>query len=275
MSIIDAHVHVWPPHGTQYPLAEGFTESDMAPPEFTPETLWGHCRPLGVSRVVLVQMSYYGTDNRYMTDVMESWGGAFGGIAVVDSSAEGLGDELARLRVLGVRGVRVQPDRAASESFLGDVKSRRLCGLCGELGIAVCPLADPDDLPAVLQAARAFPGTTFVVDHLGRVGCGRPIIEAHVQALCDLAAAPNCLTKVSAFYALGKARPPHHDLIPLIRRVWEAFGAERLMWGSDCPFQVVSETYADSLCLVREGLDFLSDADREALLGETAQRVFF
>jgi predicted TIM-barrel fold metal-dependent hydrolase len=62
----------------------------------------------------------------------------------------------------------------------------------------------------------------------------------------------------------------------MIRRVYEAFGPERLMWGSDSPYQVEKgHNYHDSISLVKERLDFLSAADREWLLRKTAQRVYF
>ncbi len=50
-----------------YPLAEGFTALDMQPRSFTAEELLSLCRPAGVGRVNLIQMSYYEFDNRYMT----------------------------------------------------------------------------------------------------------------------------------------------------------------------------------------------------------------
>jgi predicted TIM-barrel fold metal-dependent hydrolase len=81
--------------------------------------------------------------------------------------------------------------------------------------------------------------------------------------------------KVSAFYALGEKKPPHLDLAPLIKRVHEAFGPKRLMWGSDCPFQVQSETYSDSISLLRDHLDFLSTEDKEWMLHRTAEETFF
>jgi hypothetical protein len=56
---IDAHVHVWTPEVEKYPLARGYAVSDMRPPSFTPEQLFAHCRPEGVRRIVLIQMSYY------------------------------------------------------------------------------------------------------------------------------------------------------------------------------------------------------------------------
>ena len=90
-----------------------------------------------------------------------------------------------------------------------------------------------------------------------------------------LARNPNVCIKVSAFYALGSRNPPHHDLVPLIERVVDAFGPERVMWGSDSPYHVQDETYEDSIKLVRDKLDFLSASDRENILCKTAERVFF
>jgi predicted TIM-barrel fold metal-dependent hydrolase len=84
------------------------------------------------------------------------------------------------------------------------------------------------------------------------------------------------MVKVGAFYALGKKKAPYTDLAPLIEKVVSAFGVERCMWESDCPFQVVGgHTYKDSIDLVKSRLTFLSDGDREWLLRKTAERVFF
>jgi predicted TIM-barrel fold metal-dependent hydrolase len=60
---IDAHVHVWTADTARYPLAPGFAKADMSPPSFTPAELFRHCKPAGVRRVNLVQMSFYGCDN--------------------------------------------------------------------------------------------------------------------------------------------------------------------------------------------------------------------
>jgi predicted TIM-barrel fold metal-dependent hydrolase len=66
MDFIDAHVHVWTPDTVRYPLAPGFKKDDMKPASFTPEELFRHCKPAGVGRVNLIQMSFYGFDN-YLT----------------------------------------------------------------------------------------------------------------------------------------------------------------------------------------------------------------
>ena len=84
------------------------------------------------------------------------------------------------------------------------------------------------------------------------------------------------MVKVSAFYALGEKKAPYRDLADMIRRVYEAFGAERLMWASDCPYQVQGgHEYAASVELIERRLDFISKEDRGRILRDTAAGIFF
>ena len=65
-------------------------------------------------------------------------------------------------------------------------------------------------------------------------------------------------------------------MIPMIRRVVDAFGPQRLMWASDCPYQVQgNHDYDSSIALIRDRIDFLSDDDKQQMLRSTAERVFF
>jgi predicted TIM-barrel fold metal-dependent hydrolase len=275
MGHIDAHVHVWTDDLATYPICDEYTPADMQPPSFTADELLAHAYACGVDRIVLIQMSFYGFDNAYMLETIARRPETFRGVAIVDHRRGGLGEEMARLHAAGVRGFRVYQLARGGGAPLDTPEYEELCRRAGEMGMAVCALADPSLLPAVGRAARRYPQTTFVIDHLGRVGAGGRTDEGHVADLCALAACGNCLVKVSAFYALGLARPPHEDLVPLVRRVRDAFGADRLMWATDCPYQVQSESYADSLAVITEGLPFLSEGERHAMLEGTAARVFF
>ena len=143
-------------------------------------------------------------------------------------------------------------------------------------GLAMCHLIDPNYLPSVDRMCQRHPDTPVVIDHFGRIGIDGMIRARDLDNLCALAKHRNVSVKTSAFYALGNKQPPYNDLADMIRRVLDAFGPERLMWASDCPFQVEGEhTYQASIDLIRSGLDFLSTNDRQWLLRRTAERVFF
>ena len=140
----------------------------------------------------------------------------------------------------------------------------------------MCPLIGPDALPSVDRMCSRHPDTPVVIDHLARIGADGVTREADVKALCALAKHKNVNVKVSAFYALGRKQAPYTDLASLIRKVYDAYGAKRLMWASDSPFQVENgHRYDASIALIREGLSFLSSADREWILGRSAASVFF
>lgn len=273
---IDAHVHVWTPDVASYPLAEGYTVSQMKPASFTPEELFVHSRPNGVNRIVLIQMSFYGFDNRYMLDTMRRFPGVFSGVAVIDEHGADPGATMRELKREGVRGFRISPGRTAPAEWLASPGMSAMWRTGAEENLAMCPLIGPDALPALDDMCTRFPETPVVIDHFARIGADGQIRDEPLDALCRLARHPRVHVKVSAFYALGNKRPPYTDLAPMIRRVRDAYGAERLMWASDCPYQVgPGQNYADAIRLVREGLDFLTDTERASILRSTAERVFF
>ena len=275
MAYVDAHVHVWTDNVEKYPLADGYERAEMKPLTFLPEDILAHARPCGIERVVLVQMSYYGFDNSYMLEVMQTYEGVFSGIAVIDMQGERPDDEMRRLARLGVRGFRVQP-RGDVDYWLDGPDYERAFDCGADEGLAICPLINPDALPALTRMCERFPDTPVIIDHLCRIGASSPICEQEIEALCALARYPQVMVKASAFYALGAKREPYEDLVPLIERVYRSFGADRLMWASDCPYQVQGAyTYAASIALIEEHMNFLSNADRTQILGGTAERFFF
>lgn len=276
-SWIDAHVHVWTPNVEKYPLARGYAVSDMRPPSFTPEQLFAHTKREGVRRIVLIQMSYYQYDNSYMLDVMRAHPGTFSGVAIVDENAPDVAATMTQLVRQGVRGFRIYAGKERSLSaWIGSPGMATLWKTAGQLGVSVCPLINPDTLPLIDKMCEWYPDTSVVIDHFARIGMAGGVKEADLRDLTRLARHPKAHVKASAFYALGAKRPPYTDLAPLIRRVRDEFGPQRVMWASDCPFQVdPGHNYHDSIALIRDRLAFLTPQDKTWMLRGTAEKVFF
>jgi predicted TIM-barrel fold metal-dependent hydrolase len=276
---IDAHSHIWTPDIAHYPLAAKFQVSDMHPRSFTAQELLALCRPARVGRVNLIQMSYYEFDNRYMLDMIKLYPDRFVGTAIVDPLSDNPGRSMRELATRGVRAFRIQPHHGEQppSRWLLPAGYAAMFATASETGQALSCLIDPDGFAEVDRMCRRFPETTVIIDHLGRIGVGvaGTVNDIDVTALCKLAQHPKLYVKVGAFYALGKKKPPYTDLAPLIRRVVQAFGARRCMWESDCPFQVVNDRYSDSLALIRDHLDFLTNDDRDWLLFRTAEQTLF
>lgn len=273
---IDAHVHVWTDDFERYPLADGFSKDGIKPRRFTPDDLFAHCRPVGVDRIVLIQMNFYGYDNSYMLDCIREYSSVFSGVAQVDEHGTDPAAEMRRLNKLGVRGVRIYPQRRKSCGWLDVSGMQQMWRTAAEVQMAICPLIDTEELPAIDRMCRVFPDTRVVIDHFARIGVDGQFHADDIKNLCNLARHKNVYVKLSAFYALGVKRPPYTDVIPMIRTLVDAYGVQRLIWATDCPFQVEPpHNYTASLALIRDRLDFLSVADRQWLLQRTAASVFF
>ncbi len=268
--IIDAHVHVWTDDRQRYPRAAG--ERDYEPASFTPEQLFVHSKPAGVTKIVLIQMSFYRFDNSYLLDMMRAHPGVFGGVGIVDSNGPDPALAMKKLAEQGVRGFRIVSGGA---DWLASDGMRSMWRTGAATQLAMCALAKPDAFASLDRMCAQFPETPVVIDHFGRVGIDGTIRDAEIRQLCALARHRHVKVKASAFYALGRKKAPYRDLGEMFRKVFETFGPQRIMWASDCPFQVMGgHQYAPSIDFIRQ-MKPLSAEDREWLLGRTAEATFF
>jgi predicted TIM-barrel fold metal-dependent hydrolase len=277
MNYIDAHVHVWTDDTSHYPLAKGFKKEDMNPKRFTPADLFKHTKPASVNRINLIQMSFYGFDNRYMLDMIALYKGVFVGTAVIDPYGKAPDKEMTALAKKKVRAFRIHPQLSKEPvaRWLRPAGFGRMFAAGAKNNQAMSCLIAPDALPELERMCKKYPNTPVIIDHLCRIGLDGKVRDKDVAALCAMAKYKHVLVKVGAFYALGKKKPPYTDLAPLIQKVVKAFGARRCMWESDCPFQVAKHKYRDSLDLILKKLAFLTAEDKQWLLRKTAETFFF
>jgi predicted TIM-barrel fold metal-dependent hydrolase len=204
-------------------------------------------------------MSCYGADNSFMLAAMKNDPTVFSGIAIVDHRSSVLESELLRLAALGIRGLRIDQG-TEDDDWLISAEMQSLWSMAAKTKLAMCCLVNPRDLTKLMA----------------RIGMDGRIRDQDVHELCSLAKNAAVYVKVSAFYALGKRSHPYEDLAPMVESTFRAFGAQRLMWGSDAPFQVQSPfTYTGSLDFVEHHLPFLDTTAREWLLRKTAEGLFF
>ena len=273
---IDAHVHVWTPDVQKYPPAADMDKSKVKPDSFTPEELFAHCKPCGVERIVLIQMSFYKHDNSYMLDAIRRFPGTFAGVAIVDPTRRDTAYQMQQLAEQGCRGFRLAGWGPNPEQYFAEAGIAAMWHIGAEKNLNMGLLINADALPTVDKLCEKFPDTPVVIDHFSRVGISGEIKEDELANLCKLARHKKVAVKTSAFYALGKKQAPYTDLLPMIKRCYEAFGPDRLMWASDCPFQVENgHAYRPSIELIEKHADFLSADDRRKLLRDTAARIYF
>lgn len=274
---IDAHSHIWTRNLKNYPLANGKTVDDLDPPSFTTEELLKVAHQNGVGKVVLIAHNqFYRWDNSYMIDAAKQHPHAFRIVGMVDNMAPHPDVTMKKLLSHKVTGFRITPSVYGRDKWLDNPGMHAMWKMAAQTRQNMCCLINPEDLPTINSWCEQYAETPVVIDHFARIGIDGKMRKKDLDNLCRLARHQYVTVKISAYYALGKKQPPHTELIPMIQRLIDAFGVERLMWASDSPYQLVGDnSYSDSIKLISERMESLSAGDREWLLRKTAERVFF
>jgi L-fuconolactonase len=112
---------------------------------------------------------------------------------------------------------------------------------------------------------------TVVIDHMADCPVDRP---AELDKLIALRRYPNVFVKISHTWSISKQSYPWLDAQQYVQRLYEAYGPQRLMWGTDWPISENSTTYAKTLAVVRDDMKFLNAEDKRWMLSKTVERVW-
>lgn len=240
------------------------------------ESLEFEMNQAGVDGAVLIQ--HGGTyDNDYLFEEAAKRGDRFKVVVLVDpEDADPLGT-LEKLAEQGAAGVRIAPDE--TYSALSD--STDIWRKAGELGLVVSSIGDDKRFSSesFKKIIDDCPDTQIVVEHLAGVGITAPPYTDYESAL-ECASRPNTTIKVPGLGEITP-RPPRllpdfrfDNVPPLFEMAYEAFGADRMMWGSDYPPSAGREGYGNTLEGVRNHPAFANGDDIDWVLGKTAARVW-
>ncbi len=267
--IIDSHAHIWK-HDRRFPWARETTHPPAK--DATAEALLEQMRASGVSGAVLVQVAHYRWDNRYVAAAMKEYPGVFHGVARVDPEDPAAPDELARLvEEEGFTGLRVVPPGDARGDWIRGPLVEPLFSRCRDLNIAMTVLAPAERMPDVARAIDRFPDLDVVIDHMADCPPDRPDALKHLIALKRY---PCVSIKVSHTWSLSRQPYPYPDSQAQVKRLYDAFGPKRLMWGSDWPLVEAYCGYGGALRMVRDEMPFLNPEDKRWMLSGNIQRVF-
>ena len=265
--IIDSHVHVWT-HDPKYPFAK---DARVPERDATPETLLGLMKANGVSKTVIIQVIHYKYDNSYLAEVLKQYPEYFQGVCRVDPLDPAAPDHLSRLTEQGFRGVRISPAGNASGDWIAGPLMPPLWKRCEELRVPMTVLAPITRMPDVDKLAALYPDLTIVIDHMADCPPDQP---QELEKLIALKRYPKLFVKISHAWSLSKQPYPYPDVQAQMRRLYDAFGPQRLMWGTDWPISETHTTYAKTLTLVRDDVKFLTADDKRWILSRTVERVW-
>jgi L-fuconolactonase len=277
MTVIDAHHHVWDLAVRDQPWLSG-PDMTAIRRTFTLDDLRPAARAAGVGATVLVQTVTVAAETPELLALADSDPLVAGVVGWTDLTSPAIGDELARLtggpgggRLVSVRH-QVQsepdPDWLRRPDVIRGLRAVAAAGLCYDLVVL------PHQLPAATYAAAAVPGLTLILDHAGKPRIAGGDLGAWTAAVRALAARPNTACKLSGLVteAPGGAKPQAFARVADV--VLSAFGADRVMFGSDWPVCLLASDYAGVMALARSLTAGLSPAERAAVFSGTAARAY-
>ncbi|MBT5872766.1 MAG: amidohydrolase [Candidatus Latescibacteria bacterium] len=277
--IVDTHVHVWEIDPPRYPIGPTAPSWTSEPDEpGTADELIEDMDDNGVDFTVLVQTSWSTWDNGYIADSVERFPDRFVGHGLIDPQDSGKNAATVRYWMddRGLVGFRFHPFYYPDQKILTLPENRPMWEELAAQNAVVQFHMRPSDADQVDEIARRYPNMKLLIDHMGY-----PQVDedpAHFRSIVELSVHGNTFVKLSDVKGRSREAFPFRDTHAYVRQLVDAFGAERSMWGTGYPGRHRTKhnwlNLADELRLVREGFDFLTDAQRDRILGETAAEVW-
>ncbi|GGA49776.1 amidohydrolase family protein [Pelagibacterium lentulum] len=272
MRILDTHLHLIYRDRISYPWVKGAGGLDN---DFTLESYLAEARGLDIESALHMEVDVAESDieaeTAFVTGIDPF---VVGAISSARPENKDFPAQLERLMEIGnVKGIRrvlhVVPDEVSqTRLFVENLTHLKR----HDLSFDLCLLAR--QLPLGMALADAHPDTQFILDH-----CGVPDVEAQAldpwrAYITDMARRPNVAAKISGVIAYAGKDWSVETLRPFVEHVIEAFGWDRVVWGSDHPVCTTTASLTDWVTATRQLIAGASEDEQAKLLHRNAERIY-
>lgn len=270
---IDSHQHFWRYSAADYPwMQEGWSIRR----NYLPEDLAPELRACGLDGCIAVQARQTLNETRWLLELADTSPIIKGVVGWADLRAPEVEEQLAQFatnpKLAGVRHVvQDEPD----DAFMLRADFQRGIAKLRTFSLTYDMLIYPRQLSAAIELARAFPEQPFVLDHLAKPFIRDGVISPWREQLQELAASPNVMCKVSGLVTEARWQGwQPADFRPYLDAAFEAFGPDRLMYGSDWPVTLLAGSYTQVFALARDYVASLGSETEEKFFGLNAARFY-
>lgn len=273
--IIDCHAHAWDywPYRPVPPDPENRGRAEM---------LLHEMDLVGVDRAVLVcaRIDHNPGNNDYAAECVRRYPDRFIQFADVDCSwtdtyhtaggAQRLAEAVEKYRFKGfTHYLKNDTDWFESPDGLAFFQK------AAELNQIASLALGPAWMPALRKLARRFPSVPFLCHHMAGVRAAEPPPGPELREVLESADEPNIHIKLSGFQYVSETpwEYPYADSVPIVRKLYDHFGPERLCWASNYPPVALASTYRQSLEAVRTHCAFIAGEDLKLVLGGNMERL--
>ena len=269
---IDAQVHAYERNRPERPW-NGYLQG---PDEVTGDDMVAAMDAVGVDGALLISpFRLYGYDASYALDVCAQHRDRFGLIRPFDSQSETVADDIAEWAATpGVVGARVMLTDQSLQA--DDPGLNRLFAAGAQAGFPVNVMCS-GNLPVFCELARRHPDTQLVIDHVGLAQPFEPPAPpepfADLANVVSLAEFDNVAIKITGACTLSHQPFPYSDIWEPLGKIFDAFGFDRCLWGTDWTRAVNLLNYEQGVESFRV-TDQLSDSERATLMGGTLAKIY-
>lgn len=244
----DCHVHVVSPDTSLYPMV---VPRVYTPPPADLEKLKAHLQRLTLSRVVIIQPSFYGTDNRFILESTQRLGASGRAVVVIDKKTSDV--ELQKMIAMGARGVRMNIETSKGGESMDAIRLelRELAQRIKDFKLHIQIYATAKTIAALANEITASP-VPVVLDHFAGVQANNFHQNPDLGIIVDLLKSNNVYIKLSGIYRISQQKPDYEEVKDLANLFIQT-NANRLVWGSDWPHtNTIKGTPFDTVTPYRE-----------------------
>ncbi len=272
--IIDSHQHFW----KFDPVRDSWIDENMAVlrNDFLPQNLHPILKENNIDGTIAVQADQSEKETNFLLDLAEKneWIRAVvGWVDLMDPDVEyRLSYFSTKSKLCGFRHiVQSEPD----DSFMLNETFQNGIELLNKYGFTYDILVFPRQLPAAIRLAENHPQQTFILNHIAKPLIKKSEIEPWASDIMKLAENQNVYCKISGLITEADINNwTNEDIYPYLNIVFNAFGIDRLMFGSDYPVCLLAGSYKQVIDLVKKYTDNFSEEENKKLFGYNAIAVY-
>lgn len=274
MMTIDSHQHFW----NYDPAKDSWItdEMEVLKNNFTPRDLKSILDANKIDGSVVVQAEQSEKENIFLLKLAEENDFIKGVVGWVDFQSENIQERLAHYALAKkLKGFRHIVQGEADDRFLMRPNFLRGIATLQSFDFTYDILIYPRHLPIALEFVKKFPSQKFVIDHLAKPEIKKGNMGNWQKYIREMAAMQNVYCKISGIVTEADWQKwTYADIEPYLNVIFESFGADQLMYGSDWPVCLLAGSYEKQFSITKAYINSMSSIDQQKILGENAVKFY-
>ncbi|CAL66674.1 amidohydrolase family protein [Christiangramia forsetii] len=271
---IDAHQHFW----KYNPEKHSWISDDMKviQKDFLPEDLKPICKKEGIAGCVVVQADQTEDETNFLLDLAEKHDFIKAVVGWIDLRSPDLEERLEHYRKYEkLKGFRHVVQDEPDVNFMKLADFQKGIASLEKYGFTYDILIFPSQMEAALATVKKFPKQKFVIDHIAKPDIKNGKIDEWKEKMKTLASHKNVYCKVSGMVTEADLEKwEYSDFAPYLDVIFDGFGSERIMFGSDWPVCLLGGSYSEVKGILENYIKPLSEREKEDVWGRTAQNFY-